>query len=148
MPDVPIKNDGTTDRYVGGVLISPGETRLLPEELVPTNLRPEDGAPVIQGAAEATETDDAQTDAQRSNEHDEELNALLAQTEPEISEAGQEQALGELLARTVPEIAAVLPNLNADDLERLEALEQQAEKPRKGVLEAIAEEWLKRGQGE
>jgi hypothetical protein len=123
MAEKPITNPGNTSRYVAGRLIAPGETRLIPQDELPPNLH-EGG--------------------------------ILDQNEPESAEVGgeeqqnpstdQDKALKELLEQTVPSISEALPKLSAEDLDRLEQLEEAAEKPRKGVLEAVAEERLNRAQ--
>lgn len=46
--EVPIKNHGKTTMYVGGCLIPPGETRILPSHRVPAHLpQPKAPAPVV-----------------------------------------------------------------------------------------------------
>lgn len=51
-----------------------------------------------------------------------------------------------LLDGNVAEVKAALPGLSDEDLDRLEAAEDNG-KTRKGVLEAVAEERLARAQG-
>lgn len=119
--DIPIKNHGKTDRYVGGKLITPGETRLVAAHLVPTNLRNEDGQPVKQGADSGTD---------------------------DKTQSPEDLAIAELRECKVSEITEALPNLSDEDLDRLYAAEEADEKPRKGVLEAIEAERLKRAAGE
>ena len=45
MADIPVINRGRTSRFVAGRLVPPGETRILPEEAVPADLRPGRGTP-------------------------------------------------------------------------------------------------------
>lgn len=52
-----------------------------------------------------------------------------------------------LLASNTAQITAALPDLSDDQLAALDAAEQAAEKPRKGVVEAIAAERLGRAAG-
>lgn len=52
--------------------------------------------------------------------------------------------LRELLAGNVAAVTAALAEFGADTLARLEVLEGAAEKPRKGVLTALADERIKR----
>ncbi len=59
-----------------------------------------------------------------------------------------------LIQGNAPEVIAALPTLDDEQLSLLDEMERAAEKPRKGVLQAIAEEKLTRadraqaGQGE
>jgi len=63
------------------------------------------------------------------------------------SEGSKENnTLAELLEGAIPTIVEALPGLKDDDLQALAGLEQ-AGKDRKGVLEAIAAEQLKRAAG-
>lgn len=55
-----------------------------------------------------------------------------------------EELLLALQAQTVAAIRAELPTLKVEALDRLEALEKAAEHPRKGVLEAVQAERLRR----
>lgn len=48
-------------------------------------------------------------------------------------------ALRELLHGTVAAVAAALQGLSPESLQRLQVLEAEAEKPRKGVLEALGD---------
>lgn len=52
--------------------------------------------------------------------------------------------LHELLAGNVAAVAGALADLSVETLARLAELEAQAEKPRKGVLTALADERIKR----
>ncbi|OGA98127.1 MAG: hypothetical protein A3E79_11765 [Burkholderiales bacterium RIFCSPHIGHO2_12_FULL_61_11] len=52
--------------------------------------------------------------------------------------------LRELLKSSVAVVAAALAEFGADTLARLAELEAEAEKPRKGVLSALADERIKR----
>lgn len=54
--------------------------------------------------------------------------------------------LQELLSHKVKEVAEAIPDLSDDDLGRLGDLEQLSEAPRKTVLEAVADEILKRAE--
>lgn len=80
-------------------------------------------------------------------EHFEE-SALPPEMRPQGAPAAETEApadaLAELLKNKVAEVAAALPGLSSADLARLDLLEMGAEKPRKGVLEAIAAEGLRR----
>lgn len=105
MDDVPVSNPSGMMMYVGGHMIPPGETRLLPAHHVPEHLWPA-AAP-----AEAAPPDDP---------------------------------LADLLKGTVKSIAESLPFLDDDELMEAEGLEALRESPRKGVLEAMAAERLKR----
>lgn len=67
--------------------------------------------------------------------HDEEV-AAPAEKEQDL--------IADLQKLAVKEILIALPDLSAEDLSRLEALEHAAEKPRKSLEHAIAEEKLKR----
>jgi hypothetical protein len=67
--------------------------------------------------------------------------ATLAEPQPEIPA----DPLQATLALSVPEIVARFETLQPIDLVRLNDLEEQAEKPRKSLLEAIARELLVRG---
>ncbi len=68
--------------------------------------------------------------------------------------APEPDALAALIERNAPEVIAALPALDDDELALLDEMERAAEKPRKGVLQAIAEEQLLRadraqaGEGE
>jgi len=57
--------------------------------------------------------------------------------EPEPEPEAVPNPLADLLACSVPEIVAALPNFGMEELEELEALETNMDKPRKGVLEAL-----------
>lgn len=50
-----------------------------------------------------------------------------------------DEALRALLSGTVTVVKAALPGMSEDTLKRLQELENEAEKPRKGVLEALAD---------
>lgn len=41
MNEIPVHNDGADIRWVGAVMIPPGETRLIPAHQVPAHLRPQ-----------------------------------------------------------------------------------------------------------
>lgn len=60
-------------------------------------------------------------------------------------EPQQPNPLATLLAGNVTAVQAGLEALSAEELAALQALEEGAAKPRKGVLEAIAAERLRRG---
>lgn len=53
--------------------------------------------------------------------------------------ADPDAALSDLLRGTVAGVTAVLPGLSGETLQRLQVLEQEAAKPRKGVLEALGD---------
>lgn len=50
MPMIPVTNDGSTTRYVGSIAIQPGETREVPEHLVPAEAS-------VEATADPTEDD-------------------------------------------------------------------------------------------
>lgn len=66
---------------------------------------------------------------------------------PPPAEAPPPDPLEIIRAGSVKDIAAGLATLADDELQRLDALEQGSDKPRKGVLEAIAAERLRRAAG-
>lgn len=74
-------------------------------------------------------------------------NQVPAHLRPDDQPAAEEQAPAdpvlELLNGTVPEVVDALPSLSIEDLDRLEAAEL-ADKNRKGVLEHIAADRLRR----
>ncbi len=106
--------------YVGSTMIPAGESRDFEESEVPLHLRPAKPAPV----------------------------AVAPAADPEAeAKAAAQKALEDLAANPAPEIIAAVPELASEQLTALEALEQGREKPRKTVLEAIAEEILKRAGG-
>lgn len=115
MREVPVKNTGKTNLHVAGVVIVPGETKMLPASMVPARFLPEEEA---------------------------EPAAPVAQTDQTI----------EILKGTVAKVADVLPALTSEQLDALETAEA-AGAQRKGVLEAIAADRLRRaaladGQGQ
>lgn len=63
---------------------------------------------------------------------------------PEAAPEEVADAMTELLKLGVKDIAAQLDLLNAGELDRLQALENAAEAPRKTLLSAISEEKLRR----
>lgn len=54
-------------------------------------------------------------------------------------EGGSQFDAAAFLEATIPDIASKLPGLSAEQLDALAAAEQEREKPRVGVIEAIAE---------
>lgn len=62
-----------------------------------------------------------------------------SEPEPDLDEP-----LRELLAGNVAAVTAGLAEFSIETLQRLQALEDAAEKPRKGVLAALADEQIKR----
>lgn len=68
--------------------------------------------------------------------------ALAVQEQPVEPDA--DAPLRELLAGNVATVTAALAEFSVETLQRLQALEDAAEKPRKGVLAAIADEQIKR----
>jgi hypothetical protein len=104
---ISIHNDGKDARFVMGIMIAPGETRVFTEDEAPPELRP--GAEALPGVV----ADDP----------------LLA-----------------LVALPVGKIALGLPELDDDELDRLEALEQAKDKPRAGALAEITGERLRRAE--
>ena len=105
--DIPITNDGANVRYVAGIAIPPGETRIVPSHLVPKHLHP--GA---QAEASTPPADD-------------------------LDDEVPGQALLDLLQKNVATVADATTQLTMEELDELEALEQQTQAPRKGVLDAI-----------
>ncbi len=75
------------------------------------------------------------------------------QAAPQASPQGP-GPLALLIQRNAPEVIAALPTLDDEQLSSLDEMERATEKPRKGVLQAIAEEKLTRadraqaGEGE
>jgi len=69
---------------------------------------------------------------------------------PDYAPAAREPDLSdpvlEILDHKVAEIAGILPQLSDEELRQVEQAEQDG-KTRKGVMEAIAEEWLRRASG-
>ena len=57
----------------------------------------------------------------------------------EESVANPDDALHELLRGNVAAVTAALEGLSAETLQRLQVLESEGEKPRKGVLEALGD---------
>lgn len=55
MSEVPIKNSGRETLYVGGYMIPPGETRILPASIVPAHFKPGAAAPVQSSPAPTME---------------------------------------------------------------------------------------------
>lgn len=107
MKRIPYTNTTEQAAYVGGVLIQPGETRLVDALQVSP---PDEGTP-----PEATQDDD------------------------------QTHSVLGLLDRSVKDIGEALPTLTDDNLTTLETAENDG-KTRKGVLEAIAAERIRRAQ--
>lgn len=70
--------------------------------------------------------------------------AAEATDAPDSGNDSMEDALRELQAQTVAAIRAELPNLKAEALDRLEDLEKTSEHPRKGVMEAVQAERIRR----
>ena len=68
--------------------------------------------------------------------------ALPAQTLPDEPDA--DAPLRELLAGNVATVTAALAEFGVETLKRLAEIEGAAEKPRKGVLTALADEQIKR----
>jgi len=101
MNQVPIHNSGQTNRYIGGICIPPGETRLIDARLLPPEPAAEPDAPVA-------------------------------------------DPIGDLLKLSVREIVADLGEFDDETLSRIEERELAAGSPRKTLLEAIAQEKLKR----
>lgn len=67
--------------------------------------------------------------------------------QPDSKPAADEAALdliADLQKLSVKEVVSALPGLSADDMARLEELEKADGSPRKGVMNAITEEKLKR----
>lgn len=46
--DIPVRNNGRMPLYVGGIMVPPGETRILPAHHVPEHLRPVTPTPAIE----------------------------------------------------------------------------------------------------
>lgn len=67
-----------------------------------------------------------------------------APPEAEDEDTERRQAAEAVLAHKIPEIVKLLPTMSGEELALLEAQENSSEKPRKGLLEAIAEERLRR----
>ena len=57
--------------------------------------------------------------------------------------ADPDEPLRELLKGTVAGVTAVLDGLSLETLQRLQVLEAEGEKPRKGVMEALADAQIK-----
>lgn len=106
MKRIPYTNTTATAAYVAGVLIPPGETRMV-------------DALQVSGPADPAEETPAPAQA---------TDSIL-----------------DLLDRSVKDITAALPEISDDDLARLETAEQDG-KTRKGVLEALAAERIRRAQ--
>lgn len=70
--------------------------------------------------------------------------ATAAPAEPETPD----DPLEIVRAGNVKEVTSALPALSLEDLDRLEALENASETPRKGVLSAITADRLRRAAGE
>lgn len=101
---IPIENRGTSPLHMAGFVILPGETRILPQHLVPPHLHPKEvDAPVIV------------TDA-----------------------------LMDFVAQSVAYIVKAIPDMPEDFMNRLQGVEEGSLKPRKGVLEALTKEKLRR----
>jgi len=66
------------------------------------------------------------------------------ETEPEQQAA--DDPIAEILSHKVGEVVEMLPALSGDELAAIDQAEQMAERPRKGVLEAIAAEMLRRAE--
>jgi hypothetical protein len=101
MNQVPIHNTGNTNRYIGGVCIPPGETRMIDARLLPPEPPDEPAPPAA-------------------------------------------DPIGDLLKLSVKEIVADLGEFDDETLARIEARELADETPRKTLLDAIAQERLKR----
>lgn len=99
-----IENPGASPLHVAGIVVLPGETRILPLALLPPHLHPK--------AAE--------------------IPTMAA------------DPLADLLALGVAKVCDALPALDEGLLEQLEAAEAAGAKPRKGVLDAIVKEKLRR----
>lgn len=105
MKRIPVTNTGDTAIYAAGVLIPPGETRMVEAlQLMTTSAGTETPA-----AAPATDS------------------------------------VLDLLDHSVKDIIAALPEVSDEDLDTLETAEQDG-KTRKGVLEALAAERIRRAQ--
>lgn len=105
---VAVHNGGKSPMYVAGRMIPPGET----EHIEAAQLPPE-----LQG------------DAAGAGARQDEIDALAdAAADP----------LAELQANSSKIVIAALPDLDVVKLQRLAALEEASDKPRKTVLEAIA----------
>lgn len=107
MREVPVKNTGKTNLHIAGVVIVPGETKVLPASMVPEKFLPKSAA---------AEKSDAPPPA---------------------------NAVADLLKGTVAKVSEALPGLSVEDLDAIETTEA-AGAQRKGVLEAIAAERLRR----
>ncbi|WP_233869254.1 hypothetical protein [Paraburkholderia adhaesiva] len=70
--------------------------------------------------------------------------AAVPAARPADSGTGTADKLGALLARTVDDVRKALSGLSGDELTELEKREAAAQTPRKGVLDAVAAEQLKR----
>jgi len=110
--EIPVHNPGRNVMYVAGCAVQPGETRILPADLVPAHVRNPKPA---------------------------------AADEPPVA-ADDDIDLRDFLGGTVAEVRAGLAGLADDVLPLLAGLEDKTSggAGRKGVLEAIAEEQLRR----
>jgi len=116
MKTVPVTNHGNTNLHIGGKVIVPGDTLHIDERIVPPDLMPE-------------------TPAEEQPE----------KSADEIAAAAQFALVEAIASGNVQSVVAELPALSDEDLTALEAYEN-ANSARKGVLEAIAADRLRRAQ--
>lgn len=121
MKRINVPNNTRMPIYVGSTMIPPGEMRQFDENDVPMHLRPK-----TPPAAPAKAPSEAEKKSAAEAEHQAKLSALARQPVGEIREQ--------------------FATLSEQDLTALEAAEKAAEKPRKGLLEAIGAELLQRAQ--
>ena len=163
---IPIHNTSTRPMYVGSTLIPAGETKLFLLQDLPPHLRPgavEASAPADANASAPEGDLQAQLDkieAERASAAEQdEARRVAADAEAAERAAAAAEASAKLLAEiadaNAKAVVAAVPQLTDEDLVRLEAREtgrkddgDPGTQPRRTVLEAIAEETLRRaGEG-
>lgn len=133
-----VQNDTDAPMFVAGIMIPPGDGRLVPEEAATADL----GIEVR--TADNPATDDTAREAGL---------AMLAQlmTEPENPDtpppSAEQQAanIADMLTQSVAQLTPLLPTLSAEVLAQLEQAEL-AGKQRSSLLSAISAETLQRAQ--
>jgi hypothetical protein len=175
MADIPVHNSRPNPINVGGRRIPPGDTRILPEEVVPRNLRPDGGqpapAPAPEGPDEVLQLLDqgvkditpelpalSDTDLARLEQAERDgktrstlLEAFAEEHMRRAKERGEDGAghpdpVAQVLAHEAEEIPPILSEVGDEDLAAM-ADAEAANGHRQPVLDAIAAEQARRADG-
>lgn len=158
MDKIPYQNKGDTPVIIGGVTIPPGQTRAVDARLVPGAVATVETAggknpllelfdatlsPVRAALSAPLTPDELAQLEQAESEGRSREDALRAIGDERVRQAANPDTLLDLLDENVATVTEALPACTPEDLDRLEAAETEG-KTRKGVLEAIAAERLRR----